>query len=282
MTTAINPVEPLIPDPAISPQTDIHVSSTTTPVNHSISQTQLQLPSHSVSPEIHNSTSILHASKSPKRSYKDCLISDKTSSIIQLDLTQTELASPINFSETHTQTGSLTIDFPPKLTDRLREPWKFTLIAKPLGKSTGFRYFDQKIRHIWKPIGEIAILDLGRDFFAVRFKNPEDHLRILTGGPWFINKSLISIRNWCPFFNAFDAKASTTTVWIRLPGLPLEFYDQEALSLIGNRIGKLISIDARTANTKRGRFARLCIELDITRPLPTSIQLDGHHQNVGS
>ena len=72
----------------------------------------------------------------------------------------------------------------------------------------------------------------------------------------------------------------TTTLWIRLTGLPLEFYDAEALSLIGNKIGKLIKIYATTANTEKGRFARLCVEVDLTDPIPTAIELDSYIQLI--
>lgn len=48
-------------------------------------------------------------------------------------------------------------------------------------------------------------------------------------------------------------------VWIRLPELPIEFYEPSALLKIGKTIGPVFKIDANIANGVRGHFARLCV-----------------------
>ncbi|EEF31350.1 conserved hypothetical protein [Ricinus communis] len=41
----------------------------------------------------------------------------------------------------------------------------------------------------------------------------------------------------------------------------------------GNKIGKLIKIDDATSNAPRGRFARLCVEVDVSIPLLIKFKL---------
>ena len=67
---------------------------------------------------------------------------------------------------------------------------------------------------------------------------------------------------------------------MRLNELPIEYYHVEALQLIGNAIGKVLRIDTHTANESRGRFARLCIQVDVGKPLTTALLIGGKEQPV--
>ncbi|KAK9999503.1 hypothetical protein SO802_019106 [Lithocarpus litseifolius] len=62
--------------------------------------------------------------------------------------------------------------------------------------------------------------------------------------------------------------------------LPIEYYDVEVLKQLGNSIGKVLRIDAHTTAETRGRFARLCVQVDIDKPLITTILVGGLRQPV--
>jgi hypothetical protein len=85
--------------------------------------------------------------------------------------------------------------------------------------------------------------------------------------PWFIRQQFLSLRRWTLGFRPSEAKITTTTVWTRLPELPIELYDAGILRRIGNQLGTLLKIDARIVDSVRGRFARLCIQIDLDQPL---------------
>ena len=69
-------------------------------------------------------------------------------------------------------------------------------------------------------------------------------------------------------------------MWIRLNELPSEYYEVEVLLQLGNYIGKVLQIDTHTAAETRGRFARLCVQVDIDKPLVTIILVGGMNQPV--
>nr|POF25283.1 hypothetical protein CFP56_48297 [Quercus suber] len=58
---------------------------------------------------------------------------------------------------------------------------------------------------------------------------------------------------------------------VRLHELPMELYETEALKQIGEAMGRVLWIDSHTAIEARGRYARLCIQLDVTKPLIDTI-----------
>jgi hypothetical protein len=156
---------------------------------------------------------------------------------------------------------------------RIQAPRKSALIIKAFGKSIGFKFMDFKIRSLWKPRGDMQCIDLGLDFFLVRFRLSEDYWHVVNDGPWFIRQQFLTIRHWSPGFRPSEAKITTTAVWTRLPELPMELYDMDILNRIGNQLGTLLKVDARTVDGERGRFARLCIQIDLDQPLIPMVRI---------
>ena len=156
---------------------------------------------------------------------------------------------------------------------RIQAPWKSTLIIKAFGKSIGFKFMDFKIRLLWKPRGDMQCIDLGLDFFLVRFRLSEDYWHVVNDGPWFIRQQFLTIRRWSPGFRPSETKITTTAVWTRLPELPVELYDMGILNRIGNQLGTLLKVDTRTIDGERGRFARLCIQIDLDQPLTPMVRI---------
>jgi len=112
---------------------------------------------------------------------------------------------------------------------------------------------------MWMPIGRMDCIGLGNDFFLIKLELHSDLEVVLKGGPWFVGQHFLAIRQWELEFKAEEASLSSVAVWIRLPGLPIEFYDPLILRKIGRAIGLVLRIDSHTANGERGRFARLYV-----------------------
>ena len=60
---------------------------------------------------------------------------------------------------------------------------------------------------------------------------------------------------------------------MRFPELPIEFYDIKVLKEIGSAIGPMLRIDSYTITGSRGSYARLCIQIDLDKPLIKSIRI---------
>lgn len=93
--------------------------------------------------------------------------------------------------------------------------------------------------------------------------------------PWLIDDHYISLRPWVPNFKPSAALITKTKVWVRFLELPTEYYKSNALLRIATVVGKLIKADLVTKNKRKCKYARLCIELDLTCPLPPHVELDG-------
>lgn len=143
------------------------------------------------------------------------------------------------------------------------------------GRLVGFSFLHARLMSLWKLVGKIDCVGLGKEFFLVQFLVKEDYEAVLRNGPWFTGGNFLSIRPWEPDFKPSEANISSVVDWVRLNELPIEYYDVEALQIIGNTICRVLRIDTHTANESRGRFARLCIQVDNKKPLSTTILIRG-------
>lgn len=134
-------------------------------------------------------------------------------------------------------------------------------------------FFMQRLKNMWKLRGDFTLTDLDNDFYLAKFANSDDKEHVLFGGPWMVTDHYLTIRTWHPNFDPAEATIDKVAVWVRLPDLALEYYDTSVLWKIGNKIGKTLKIDRTTSVGMRGNFARLCVEVDLTKPLLAKFKL---------
>ena len=163
---------------------------------------------------------------------------------------------------------------------RIRAPWSKTLIVKVFGRSVAFSYLTFKINAMWNPKGKMDCVALGKDFFLIKFYDNEDYDKVLRGGPWFVGEHFLAIKPWEPYFKASEAKFTSVAVWVRLPELPIKFYDAMVLKEIGSALGPVLRIDSFTATGSKGSYARLCIQVDLDKPLIYTIKIGRLKQRV--
>lgn len=151
---------------------------------------------------------------------------------------------------------------------------------KVYGRTVGYNFLHAKILSLWNSVGKIDCIDLGKDFFLIRFSVKKDHDSVLKNGPWFIRENFLSIRPWEPNFKPTTAVVSSVSVWVRLNELPIEYYNSEAFLIVGKAIRNVFRIDTHTAIGTRGRYARLCTQVDIDKPLANAMLVDNIEQPV--
>ena len=124
------------------------------------------------------------------------------------------------------------------------------------------------------------VVDLEHGFFLIRLSLKEDVENVLKRGPWFIRDHFLSVRPWVPDFKPESANVSSIALWIRLSGLPIEYYNAKALQHIGKAIGNVLRIDTFTATESRGKFTRLCIQVNVDKPLIIMVMIGKLQQSV--
>lgn len=57
-------------------------------------------------------------------------------------------------------------------------------------------------------------------------------------------------------------------IWLKLPNLPLVYFNPTFLQQIRNSIGKFLHEDENTTYIQLEVHARICVEMDVAKPLP--------------
>ncbi|KAF9667294.1 hypothetical protein SADUNF_Sadunf15G0007800 [Salix dunnii] len=76
------------------------------------------------------------------------------------------------------------------------------------------------------------------------------------------------------------SKIDRTLVWARIPDLNVVFYNESFLLTLASALGTPIRVDMNTVNVTRGKFARICIEVDLDKPVVGKVWIHNHWHNV--
>jgi hypothetical protein len=167
-----------------------------------------------------------------------------------------------------------------KLLQDLCNPWKEALVIKLLGKNVGYNMMKDRLKTLWKLTGGFEIMDVDNGFYMVKCELLADREKIMSAGPWMLFDHYLAVARWTPDFAAPQAKVEKTLVWIRFPGLNLLYYDESVLLGLASVVGTPIKVDTNTLKVERGRFARICVEIDLTLPVVGKVNVNGHWYKV--
>lgn len=162
----------------------------------------------------------------------------------------------------------------------LFQPWRGALLLKLLGKNVSFRILEHRTRNIWNLQQGCELIDLEQGFCMARFYSREDYFKVLEGGPWIILGHYLTVTKWKPNFRPSMEKVQSTLVWVRFSELPLELFDEEVLYAMRNTLGRIVRIDSTTLVAAQGKYTHVCVELDLSKSLVTSITILGCPQRV--
>ncbi|CAN1778832.1 hypothetical protein LINPERHAP1_LOCUS14527, partial [Linum perenne] len=159
-----------------------------------------------------------------------------------------------------------TISFSEEEVRSFYKPWSKALVIKILEKKFSYQTVKRRLETLWAKSGSIQVSDAANSFFLVRFSDQDDYQRAAFRGPWKIYDYYIAVARWTPQFNE-EKPIEKILTWVRLPRLPIHYFNQLAVSRIGNHIGRTVRLDLATTEGARGRYARVCVEVDISKPL---------------
>lgn len=124
----------------------------------------------------------------------------------------------------------------------LIEQNKLTLIGRvtnPAAQNTR-ALVDFFLQH-WHVSGSITGRDLGPHLFQFSFESERDLQSILCKAPYHFKRWMILLQRWEPTVS--ESFPSIIPFWIRIHGLPLHYWTEEALQAIGSELGHVDSKD---------------------------------------
>lgn len=157
------------------------------------------------------------ASQMSNKSFKDTLLRGHVTSMsMKLEDWVTQNKVKVDFLDKNCTIPKVTL-FEETL-HFLSRPWERLLVVKLLGKSIRYHMLYRRIQALWKPRGELDVLDLSHCFFFffVRFHAQEDLDEVIFNGPWVIQHHYLTVKKWQPDFIPSLASVNSILAWVRL------------------------------------------------------------------
>ncbi|XP_075108979.1 uncharacterized protein LOC142180802 [Nicotiana tabacum] len=151
------------------------------------------------------------------------------------------------------------------------EKWKMAIIMYVIGDSPSMEAAERFLVTQWRFAEKHQVYYHNDDYFVIRFKSIEDKEKVLLSEPNTINNRPVIMKEWSADFNFQNEVLKTIPIWVKFPKLPLSCWGMKSLSKISSGLGTPVYADECTTNIARISYARVLIEMNITRPLPTSI-----------
>ena len=130
----------------------------------------------------------------------------------------------------------------------------YAIICKFTGLQPTEKVLQSWIKYDQKPKGIIDLHLGSKGFFTVAFTNIEDIDSVFEGGPYFYAATSLYMRLWMMNFVPTHETFTSVLVQVRLYSLPLDYWQLESLSAIGNKVGSFVKISEATKRLKDTSF----------------------------
>lgn len=158
--------------------------------------------------------------------------------------------------------------------------WESSLIMYVLGGDLTMNSVKQYMIKFWNFVTLPEIFYNEEGYFILKFRTVTDRDAVMSRGPYTIYNMTMFIREWTRSFCLKDDMLRTIPIWVKLPRLPLHLWGAASLSKIGSALGIPKCTDECTAHKLRISYARLLVEVDITKKLREHINIKDEKGNI--
>ncbi|GAV68512.1 DUF4283 domain-containing protein [Cephalotus follicularis] len=145
-------------------------------------------------------------------------------------------------------------------------PLNLTLLARFASCAPSINSFDAHVNASWGLSQPATVGLLDHRLISIQLQDQDDLSLAWSSVSRVFNGQRILLLHWSHDFKRRDYPLAA--VWMRLPGLPLPLHNPSILKVIGDSLGRYLRSDVFTAKFKNPRAARICVELDISKPPP--------------
>lgn len=143
-----------------------------------------------------------------------------------------------------------------------------SLVGKFIGPRPNIDLVRVFTKNKWELKGHVEVIAMAKGFMTFEFSFSKDYSRILCASNWSLGRSTLILQKWTSNLDLNNDFLSQDSVWIRLSGLPLEYWHEDFFDGIARSFGELLSIDSVTTTKKRLTYARICVGVIEGQDIP--------------
>lgn len=147
------------------------------------------------------------------------------------------------------------------------EFWANSLIMYVASEELSMNAVKNFMQKVWNFISLPELYYHDEGYFIIRFQTGKDLHDVMKQGPYTIYGMPMFLKPWTKDFVLKDDLMRVMPIWVQLPRLPLFLWGEKSLGKIASALGKPMVTDECTAKKLRVSYARIMVEVDITKPL---------------
>ncbi|TXG52368.1 hypothetical protein EZV62_021537 [Acer yangbiense] len=130
------------------------------------------------------------------------------------------------------------------------------------------------IGKIWQVKKGIDIESVSGNVFSFHFRDEWDMEKVILGSPWSFDNVLMVLEKPVGMSTIESLKFSHADFWVQIHKIPILCMTKEIGRFLGSMIGEVLDIDGGNSGDCVGKFMRVRIRMDITKPLKRCLRVD--------
>lgn len=143
-----------------------------------------------------------------------------------------------------------------------------SLVGKIFGGNTvNLQGLKQTMSMLWCLEGSLKVIELKNKMYQFVFSVEDERKRVLEKRPWTFENQVLVLHPWRDGIVS-DAKAFLSTqIWVQAWNIPAQWLSSETVWKIGTLFNQCSNVIISENGSKEGRYAKLLVEIDLTKPL---------------
>ncbi|CAH9135340.1 unnamed protein product [Cuscuta epithymum] len=168
-----------------------------------------------------------------------------------------------------------TLDFGDRELPTMVDMWGYCLVGHFTGSFPGLKAVHD-LKATWGV--KCLVRSHKKGWLIFKFQSEEDRSKVLREGPYTVFGKLLMLKELSENFSFEDEEFLKVPIWVKFHDLPMQLWNDEAMSEVASMVGVPITTDKITKERINNDYARVLIEVDASKPPPLSfpIRLPSH------
>lgn len=168
--------------------------------------------------------------------------------------------------------GEACVKIPNSVIERNRKAWDSFIIGQFYEEAPAKGAVHAIVNGMWsKQRRDISVSKMDGNAFLFRVPCPHARRRILKQCLWQVDGQTMFVAKWAPGVTPEKPALSTVPVWLDFHGVPLQFFNRDALKEIAGLVGHPLYLHPSTENLTNIEVAKVYTVIDPRTPLPEAV-----------
>lgn len=168
--------------------------------------------------------------------------------------------------------GEACVRIPNSVIEKNKKAWDSFILGQFYEEPPARGVVHAIVNGIWsKQRRDISVSKMDGHAFLFRVPCPHARRRILSQCLWQVDGQTMFVAKWSPGVQAEKPELSTVPVWLDFTGVPLQFFNPDALKEIAGLVGHPLRLHPSTENLTNLEVAKFYTVIDPRTPLPEAV-----------